>query len=38
VLNNELNKKDDWNAIREELKNQGISLINPVQLVASPEA
>jgi hypothetical protein len=25
-LNNELNKKDDWNAIREELKNQGISL------------
>ena len=28
VLNNELNKKDDWNAIREELKNQGISLNN----------
>ena len=26
--NNELNKKDDWNAIREELKNQGISLNN----------
>ena len=25
-LNNELNKKDDWNAIREGLKNQGISL------------
>ena len=27
-LNNELNKKDDWNAIREELKDQGISLNN----------
>ena len=28
VLNNELNKKDDRNAIREEFKNQGISLNN----------
>ena len=27
-LNNELNKKDDWNAIQEELKNQGVSLNN----------
>ena len=27
-LNNELNKKDDWNAIHEELKNQGVSLNN----------
>ena len=32
VLNNGLNKKDDWNAIREELKNQGISFFKTIMV------